>query len=126
MSKTILTIVGIVIIVFAGVMFFTSNQSSQSDELTGTWYIESETEGIKYSVEYIFKDGRYTSIVKQDNGADPRVDEGTYNILSKHEDNSLVVQKNSETHNKNYEVAIVIIEDSNALLLEGMRMNRTK
>ncbi len=127
MSKTIGTIVGIVIIVFAAVMFFTANQTSNNtDELTGKWYTESVTEDISWSVEYTFKDGRYTSLVKQDNGADERFDEGPYRILSRHEDGSMIVMKASDTFEKSYEVVISVAEDGNSLSLEGMKMDRVE
>jgi hypothetical protein len=127
MPKTIATIVGIVIIVFAGVMFF-SNSSTQKnvDELTGSWYTESITEDVTWSVDYTFKDGRYTSLIKQNNGADERFDEGPYKVISRHDDGSMVVMKTSDVFDKSYEVGIVIMEDGNSLLLEGMKMDRVQ
>lgn len=126
MTKTIITIVGIVIIVFAGVLFFSNSQPSpaQTDELTGTWYTEGQAEEIKWTVKYVFKNERYTSTITQDNGAETRIDEGPYKILTRFGDGTMDVLKQSETQNKSYEVVIQMIEDGNALLLEGMRMDR--
>ncbi len=109
------------VLVVAAVGFFAfAPQQSQADELTGSWRGGGTTpEGTEWWVQYDFEGNSYEMTTGTDYG-----EVGTYKILERFEDKSMIVRKIFDNQEKVYDVTMVLVEDGSQLFIEGMELKR--
>jgi hypothetical protein len=121
--KFTLPTLGLLILVLLGGFFLwpTTEPILPSDELSGSWRAQAAPDAeYQWWMEYEFQQGMYS--LKTDS---MYTEQGTYEILERFLDGSILVRKTYADGTKVYEIVLLTDpEDPNILSLEGVQLHR--
>lgn len=121
--KFTLTTLGLLVLILLGGFFLwpTAEPVLPSDELTGFWRAQASADAeYQWWMEYEFQDGTYS--LSTDSFY---TEQGTYEILERFLDGSILVKKTYAEGTKVYEMTLLTDpENPNVLSLEGVQLHR--
>ncbi len=117
MKNKALVLLAVLIVAAVGLFLFLPTQQLDADELAGNWRGGGAGEAGEWWVEYTFDNGSY----EMTTGTDYE-EVGTYQILERFEDGSMIVRKIFGEPSKIYDTTIVVIEDGSEIFIEGMAL----